>query len=118
VAYSPSGGNCYGSTFPTPLTIASDGFNFSSDNTCTLFGTRDQPNTDPLLAPLANYGGPTLTHLPRPLSPALDNAQYLPSVPTDQRGVLRPQGSACDIGSVERRDTDVAYWLFMPLIVR
>lgn len=118
VAYSPAGDNCYGSTFPSPLTVASDGFNLSSDNTCTLFGTRDQLNTDPLLARLAYYGGPTLTHLPLLGSPALDNAQCLLGVPTDQRGIVRPQGSSCDIGSVERQASDRGYWVFAPFIVR
>ncbi len=55
---------------------------------------------DAQLGPLADYGGPTQTHLPQPGSPAIDAA---PSCQTseDQRGITRPQGSACDIGSVE-----------------
>jgi hypothetical protein len=57
---------------------------------------------DPLLAPLANYGGPTATHRLLPGSPAIDAASTPDCPSTDQRGVLRPQGPACDIGSFER----------------
>jgi CSLREA domain-containing protein len=58
---------------------------------------------DPKLGPLANNGGPTQTHALLLGSPAIDAAST-PDCPTiDQRGVLRPQGAACDIGSYERR---------------
>jgi CSLREA domain-containing protein len=57
---------------------------------------------DPRLDPLADNGGPTRTHALQSDSPAL-NAASTPDCPaTDQRGVLRPQGAACDIGSFER----------------
>ena len=39
--------------------------------------------------------------MPAANSPALDNGANCPA--TDQRGVARPQGAACDIGAVERR---------------
>ncbi|MBA2594149.1 MAG: hypothetical protein H0U97_18665 [Gammaproteobacteria bacterium] len=51
---------------------------------------------------LGNNGGPTLTHAVPAGSPAIDASpidQICP--PTDQRGVTRPQGVACDIGAVE-----------------
>jgi hypothetical protein len=59
-----------------------------------------------LLGALANNGGPTPTHALLPGSPAIDR---IPSafctVPTDQRGVLRPYapigGGACDVGAYE-----------------
>jgi len=63
---------------------------------------------DPLLAPLADNGGLTQTHAPLDGSPALDAAN--PATPgsggtacpaTDQRGETRPQGVACDVGSLE-----------------
>jgi hypothetical protein len=58
---------------------------------------------DPLLGPPANNGGPTLTLLPGAGSPALDRVPSgtVACKPVDQRGVSRPQGSACDIGAVE-----------------
>jgi predicted outer membrane repeat protein len=56
---------------------------------------------DPLLAPLADNGGPNQTLALQAGSPAIDvgNATTCPS--TDQRGVRRPQGSGCDIGAYE-----------------
>jgi CSLREA domain-containing protein len=65
---------------------------------------------DPRLGPLADNGGPTLTHALLPGSPALGTGS--PEQPgsggnacesTDQRGVPRPQpaGGRCDVGAVE-----------------
>ncbi len=67
---------------------------------------------DPLLGPLTDLGGPRVgvnrdvPLLVRPLragSPALDSVP-VPSatLPTDQRGLARPQGSAPDRGAYER----------------
>ena len=61
---------------------------------------------DPLLGPLQDNGGPTQTRLPDEGSPAIDavvnGIVYTPCVTeSDQRGVDRPSGAACDIGSVE-----------------
>ncbi len=77
------------------------GFNMSGDDSCQLDSVADDPSTDPLLAPLEDNGGPTLTRLPDPLSPAIDSGQCSGGE-TDQRGVARPQGAACDRGAVER----------------
>jgi CSLREA domain-containing protein len=64
---------------------------------------------DASLGPLANNGGPTLTHALLAGSPAIDTGD--PAQPgsggtacpaSDQRGFFRPQGAACDIGAVER----------------
>ena len=88
-----SGDNCAG-------TITSQGSNLSDDASCNLIAAGDQPSTDPLLGPLQNNGGPTLTHLLQPGSPAIDAALNCATA-TDQRGISRPQGPACDIGSVE-----------------
>lgn len=55
---------------------------------------------DPKLAPLADNGGSTQTMLPLADSPAINNGgDTCPA--TDQRGVSRPTGLACDIGAVE-----------------
>jgi CSLREA domain-containing protein len=58
---------------------------------------------DPLLAPLEDNGGPTMTYAIGPGSPAFD---AVPSTGAgcadiDQRGVTRPRGAACDIGAFE-----------------
>lgn len=88
--------------------ITSLGHNIASDGSCGLTGPGDLNSTNPLLGPLADNGGPTQTHAPLLGSPAIDavpladctDANGNP-VATDQRGVARPQGPACDIGSVE-----------------
>jgi len=56
---------------------------------------------DPLLGPLQDNGGFTQTHLPAPGSPAIDAGDPANCDGVDQRGVPRPQGARCDIGSVE-----------------
>jgi CSLREA domain-containing protein len=64
------------------------------------------PNTSPInprLGALADNGGPTRTHALLLDSPAIDAASTPDCPTTDQRGVLRPQGAACDIGSYERK---------------
>jgi len=57
---------------------------------------------------LANNGGPTPTLLPETGSLPLDaipiaSSQAPPAtgITTDQRGVTRPQGAGCDVGTVE-----------------
>jgi hypothetical protein len=61
-----------------------------------------QPLTDILDPTLADNGRPTFTHALVPGSPALDASPVdADCLPTDQRGVTRPQGSACDIGAFE-----------------
>ena len=81
--------------------MTSQGHNLDSDNTCNLSSVGDLPNTDPLLGPLQDNGGPTETHALLPESPAIDAGDNAACPSTDQRGIIRPQGSACDIGAFE-----------------
>jgi CSLREA domain-containing protein len=82
--------------------IVSQGHNIASDGTCSLSGPGDMPNTNPMLDPLADYGGPAKTHRLQANSPALNTASNdCPPPATDQRATARPQGPACDIGSFE-----------------
>ena len=70
-------------------TLTSDGYNLSSDDgSGYLIGPGDQINTDPLLGPLQNNGGPTFTHALLPGSPAIDagDANFTPPPFFDQRG--------------------------------
>ena len=76
----------------------------SSDSTCGF----DLEDTNPELGALADNGGPTLTHLPLPGSPAIDAGADSPTCPDlDQRGEIRPvdgdgdSTAECDIGAVE-----------------
>jgi len=84
------GGDC--SYPPTSMIL---GMNINGDGSCGGMVT-----DDPLLGPLANNGGPTLTHSIAPNSPARDTSFGL-CPPTDQRGETRPHGSECDLGSFE-----------------
>jgi hypothetical protein len=87
-------------------TVTSHGYNLSSDDGGGyLTGPGDQINTDPLLGPLQDNGGPTLTHVPLPGSPAIDagDPNFTPPPLRDQRGPCfhRLFGHRIDIGSVE-----------------
>lgn len=102
-------GNCSG-------TITSQGHNLSSDNSCTASFTApgDRNNTDPLLGPLQNNGGPTPTRALLSGSPAINAGTIVGCPATDQRGVPRPQGGTCDIGAFEM----IFVYLYLPLVLR
>jgi hypothetical protein len=70
---------------------------------CTIGGsaTGNIVGQSPRLGTLWQNGGPTLTHALLAGSPALNAANPANCPPTDQRGVARPQGTACDIGAYE-----------------
>jgi hypothetical protein len=100
-------GDCDFTTRPDSL-----GGNIESEgNTCGLGHPTDQVSVPALLlslVPLQDNGGPTMTHALLPGSAAIDwvpvgacvDADGFPLL-TDQRGVARPQGPLCDVGSVE-----------------
>lgn len=83
-----------------PAVITSLGNNLSDDATGG-GGPGDLINTDPLLAPLAIYGGSTATHALLPGSPAINAGSNAGAPATDQRGVARPQQATVDIGAFE-----------------
>jgi hypothetical protein len=104
----------------------SNGYNIDSENSCfpgfpDFPATTDLINTDPLLGPLQDNGGPTPTHALMHGSPAIDAGSCITDfssstsviaavaigVGTDQRGVPRPQGTACDIGAYELAQASV-----------
>ena len=87
-------------------TATSLGYNISTDDGGgNLTGPGDQINTDPMLGPLQNNGGPTLTHALLPGSPAIDagNPNFTPPPSYDQRGspFVRVFNGRIDIGSFE-----------------
>ena len=87
-------------------TVTSLGYNLSNDNGGGyLTGPGDQINTNPLLGPLQDNGGPTLTHALLPGSPAIDrgNPNFTPPPNYDQRGPGFPRvvNGRIDIGSFE-----------------
>jgi CSLREA domain-containing protein len=81
--------------------IISLGDNIASDGSCFLTAKGDHPGTDPLLAPLANNGGPTWTQSLLHGSPAINGAGSCPA--TDQRGFPRPAVGPCDIGAYQHQ---------------
>jgi hypothetical protein len=86
--------------------VTSDGYNISSDGGGGLLnGPGDQINTNPLLSPLQDNGGRTLTHALLPGSPAIDagNPSFTPPPFYDQRGTrfLRVYNGRLDVGSFE-----------------
>jgi hypothetical protein len=106
VANQSSGADC--STFSPDAYAGSfdDGSNIDSDYSCHLVAPSSQPGVDPLVGPLQDNGGPTLTHgIASVASPALDwiglGCGPGEFVEVDQRGVERPQGAQCDVGAFE-----------------
>ena len=96
--------------------VISHGYNISSDDGGGyLTDPGDQINTDPLLGPLQNNGGLTLTHALLPGSPAINTGDpnFTPPPFYDQRGgpFVRVFNGRIDIGSFEvqppRRQTPV-----------
>jgi len=91
------------------FTPDSRGHNIFSDDSCGSAGVGDRIVPSLALEALADNGGLTPTHAPLACSPPVDaipladctNASGTPIV-VDQRGIGRPQGSQCDIGSFER----------------
>ncbi|MFZ1755423.1 MAG: choice-of-anchor Q domain-containing protein, partial [Caldilineaceae bacterium] len=108
---------CGGSTALTSL-----GGNLSSDSSCGLTDSSDQPDTDALLGPLQDNGGDTVTRALLSGSPAVDAANGTHCLPTDQRGVARPSGAACDSGAYEADGSEpppsTQYPVYLPMIIR
>lgn len=88
-----SGGDCAVGDASGPI---DDGGNFVEDGSCGFAA-----GGDPLLGPLQNNGGFTLTYALLDGSPAIDAGVDTGCPATDQRGVTRPQGASCDSGAVE-----------------
>ena len=118
----PDGPDCGGS--PTSL-----GYNLIGNATDCGYvatigdqvGTTDNP-VDPLLGPLQNNGGETVTYALLFGSPTIDaipvdacNDELGNPVTEDQRGVVRPQGPECDIGSYEAESTDFPVSFVAPM---
>ncbi|MDM8531707.1 putative Ig domain-containing protein [Anaerolineales bacterium HSG25] len=87
----------------SPLTVHPDcsgtltgNYNLIEDTTgCTVSGTNNITGQDPQLGTLSLTG----THALLPGSPAIDTGGNC--LANDQRGVVRPQGTGCDIGAYE-----------------
>jgi hypothetical protein len=82
-------------------TLQDDGNSISSDASCAFSAPGSLNSTDPQLAALGMYGGPTLVMALRSGSPAVHAGNPAFCLVTDQRGVPRPQGPNCDMGAFE-----------------
>ncbi|BCM92994.1 hypothetical protein IAD21_04879 [Abditibacteriota bacterium] len=89
--------------------IVDNGYNLSRDaGGGFLSAITDRLNTEPLLGPLQDNGGPTPTFALLEGSPAINAGQS--DLKTDQRGLPRPAGGAADIGAFEQQTA------FLPVI--
>ena len=98
-------------------TVTSEDYNlFQNLNDCTLTGVTAHNilAQDPLLDPLQNNGGSTLTHALLLDSPAIDAGDDASCPTEDQRGVARPQWGQCDIGAFEWQ----GYLVDLPLVIK
>ncbi len=105
LANSSGGNDCYSS-----YVLATNINNLIEDGSCSSASIGD-----PLLGSLADNGGPTETMALLTGSPAIDTGNDGTCESTDQRGIPRPIGEACDIGAYEY---EYPYALFLPLIIR
>jgi len=104
IANSTSGGDCY--NLPGGSVDASSSNNLIESTGANACGLTNGVNgnivgTDPNLGPLANNGGSTQTLALLAGSPAIDTGTNTGCPAADQRGVVRPQNSTCDIGAYE-----------------
>ncbi len=121
IAYSTSGVNC--ERVNSTAVFFSARNNLDSGNTCNFKNPTDLINTDPRLAPLGDYKGPTPTHTLLGDSPAIDTGSDQDCPTVDQRGARRPADGdengtqTCDIGAVEFNGT-LPSFILMPIISR
>jgi hypothetical protein len=88
-------------------TVTSVGYNLASDNgDGFLINATDKINTDPMLGPLANNGGPTLTHAPLAGSAAIDKGKSF-GLTTDQRGFPRTVDDPCIVNASGGDGSDI-----------
>jgi hypothetical protein len=96
--------NCVG-------TITSQGHNLEDAATCSFSGPGDLSNTNPIIGPLTDNGGPTPTHALLFGSPAINAGTNINCPSVDQRGVPRPLVGTCDIGAYEH-----GFLIHLPLV--
>lgn len=97
-------GNCFGPLTSTGYNI--DTSSMASIHRCFLDAPSDLNEIDPMLVWLGTYGGLTPLRALDIGSPAIDTADPSRCFGSDQRGILRPYGPACDRGAFELNDID------------
>lgn len=114
VADSPSGGDC--AVEGTATSVTNGLFNIIEDGTCI----PSAASPDPLLGPLQDNGGTTMTHALLLGSPAIDkNSTCMEARPRDQRQIIRPQGAGCDIGAYEAISLEPeSFFVYLPFLIK
>jgi hypothetical protein len=92
--------DCHSSSATNVITTSGNWFQ-TPDSSCALPAPNNTINAPAGLGTLADNGGPTQTVLPQASSGLINPANAVTCLSVDQRGVARPQGSACDIGALE-----------------
>jgi CSLREA domain-containing protein len=119
-------GSSYGNTcYIIGANLTDQGYNLSSDQSCG-FSTvsHDLIDTNPLLSPLADNGGPTETMALSSGDPAIDMADPILSLSKDQRGYFRPVNgnadpeSISDIGAFEYSSFSLNIFSWLPMILK
>lgn len=99
--------------------IHSQDHNLDSDGSCGLTEANDLPATLPLIGPLQDNGGSTETHALLENSSAINAGSNANCPAQDQRGIIRPQGPACDIGAYEfEEESFFTEFIYLPMIVK
>jgi len=106
VANQGIGGNCNNASSPPPTSL---GHNIDSDGTCSLTGTGDRSNVDPLLdAPTVHGFFPLLNGSPALDTGATGTVSGVTVPAKDALGTARPQGGGVDIGAMEMSEHKLA----------
>jgi predicted outer membrane repeat protein len=104
IVYDPNSGTVVGPDVWGPVSVAQNSL-FGSIVAITANFGGNQINTNPLLGPLQDNGGPTPTMALLPGSPAIDAGTSAGAPAVDQRGYIRPAGAGFDIGAFEYQAT-------------
>jgi len=87
---------CTGGSCTVGDSYVSLGHNIESGESCGFNGPADREGTDPMLRPLADYGGYFEVYALQADSPAVDGGDETLASSTDARGLARPQDGDSD----------------------
>jgi hypothetical protein len=108
IANNTTGGANYSVSSKSPMTV-SGAYNLIQASSPSITFSFAPKTADPLLQPLADNGGPTLTHAFRRGSPVFGSGVRIDDPPTDQRGAGFPRQAAngdVDIGAYQEQIRD------------
>ncbi len=105
-------GSLFNGFFAFNAQFISDGYNLSDQPSGPANAPTDIGDTEPMLAPLAYWGGRAKCHRPLPGSPVVDagDPAFAPPLGRDAIGAPRVAGAAVEIGAVERGAGTFEQW--------